>query len=155
MAKSLTNINESLNRIDVSSLVKYSEKIKGIGGLSKMQASAYMQDFICAIDITGLMLTNALRLDIDAKSVLSSAESIAYLDKAAGYLKDKSIKETDNSKKMYVNIDPDVLAARDVKAKTEALVALLKNKLQVFRCAHDDAKKIGYADQHITDFEGF
>ena len=155
MAKSLIGINESLSKVDITCLVKYSSKIRDIGGLSKMQASNYMQDFIQAIDLTNIMLMSAVKLDLDAKSALSSAEAIAYLDLAEEYLKSKDIKPTDNSKKMYMQIDPEVLKARDTKAKTEALVVFLKNKLQIFRYCHDDVKKIGYADQQMTGFEGY
>ena len=114
-----------------------------------------MRDFINAIDITNLMLMNIIKLDADAKSALQTAESVAYLDKASEYLIEKNIKASDGSKKMYVNIDEDVLKAKETKAKTEALVAFLKNKLQIFRFCHDDVKKIGYADQQMTGFEGF
>ena len=155
MTKSVTAIGVSLKSIDVTSLVKYTNKIKEIGGLSKIQASSFMQDFINAIDITNVMLMSAIRLDLDAKSALSTAEAIAYLDKASDYLKTKGIKETADARKMYVNIDSDVLLAKDMKARTEAIVVFLKNKLQVFRYCHDDVKKIGYADQGMTGFEGY
>jgi len=155
MAKDVTTINESLKSIDVTQLVKYTNKIRDIGSLSKMQASLYMQDFISAIDVTNVMLTTAIRLDLDAKSALSTAEAIAYLDRAPDYLKEKKIKDTSDAKKMYVNIDEDVMSAKDTKARTEAIVVFLKNKLQVFRYCHDDVKKIGYADQGMTGFEGY
>jgi len=155
MAKDLISINDSLRKIDITCLVRYSNKIRDIGSLSKMQASTYMQDFISAIDMTNLMLMNAIKLDLDAKSILSTTESIAYLDRASDYLKSKEIRDSDSAKKMYVNIDPDVVSAKDTKARTEALVAFLKNKLQVFRFCHDDVKKIGYADQQMTNFEGY
>lgn len=150
-----TKINNSLKRIDITCLVKYNAKIRDIGSLSKIEASTYMRDFINAIDITNLMLMNAIKLDLDAKAALQTTEAIAYLDRARDYLKEKGIRESDGSKRMYVDIDEDVLKAKETKAKTEALVTFLKNKLQVFRYCHDDVKKIGYADQQMTNFEGY
>ena len=155
MANEIVSINESLKKIDITALVKYTNKIKDIGSLSKMEASTYMRDFINAIDMTNLMLMNAINLDTNAKSELNTAEAIAYLDRAADYLKSKDIKVSDGSKKMYVDIDVDVIKAKDTKARTEALVVFLKNKLQIFRYCHDDVKKIGYADQQMTGFEGY
>lgn len=151
----LSVLNESLKKIDVSLLVKYTKKIKDIGSLSKMQAPLYMQEFIQAIDVVNVMLTSAIKLDIDAKTALNSAESIAYLDKASDFLKEKNIKESDSARKMYVDIDENVLSAKDFKARTEAVVVFLKNQLQIFRMSHDDCKKIGYGDQAATDYTGF
>jgi hypothetical protein len=155
MAKNIVDISNSLKRIDITCLVKYNSKIKDIGNLSKMEASHYMRDFIDAMDITNLMLMNAMKLDIDAKTALDTAEAIAYLDKATPFLKERGTKESDGSRRMYVDIDEDVIKAKETKAKTEALVSFLKNKLQIFRYCHDDVKKIGYADQQMTGFEGF
>ena len=51
-------------------------------------------------------------------------------------------------------ISETVLAAKDKKAQTEALVSLMKNKLSILRQAHDDLKKILYGDQNMTGYEG-
>lgn len=155
MASDVATINKSLSSIDISGLLKYTNKIKDIGSLSKTQASFYMQDFIQAIDMTNTMLMICIRLDLDAQSLLKTAEAIAYLENAPEYLQKKGLKESDGSRKMYIDIDPNVLEAKSLKARTEATVAFLKNKLSIFSKCHDDVKKIGYADQRMTNFEGF
>ena len=114
-----------------------------------------MRDFISAMDITNSMLSSAMKLDLDAESALKDSEAIAWLDMAPEYLKSKGVKDSNDARKRYVDLDPDVKKAREVKAKTEAIVSFLKNKLQIFRCAHDDVKKIGYGDQQFTANEGF
>jgi hypothetical protein len=119
-----------------------------------MMAGVCLQDLIIGQDIAGQLLARAIQADIKAKARLEEAESIAYLDRASDYLKERSIKDTSEARKMYIPIDPEVKRAQDEKAKTEALVMLLKNKLSVLRMSHDDLKKITYGDQHMTGYEG-
>ena len=140
--------------LDISELAKYLEKVKDIASINKMMGAVYLRDFIQGQDVAGLMLSRAVQADIRAKAKLDHAEAIAYLEKASEYLKNNNIKDTSEARKMYISIDPDVLSAQDHKAKTEALVTLLKNKLNVLRQSHDDVKKIIYGDQKLTDYEG-
>ena len=154
MSDELTVIKNKLQKVDITPLIGFSKKTNEIGTMTKMMAPIYLQDFIKAVDVTGEMLAVAIQCDIKADSALKTAESIAYLDKAADYLSNKCMKDTNESRKMYVNIDADVIDSKDVKAKTAALVALLKNKLQTYRLAHDDCKKIAYGDQQYTGYEG-
>ena len=104
--------------------------------------------------MAGNLLAKAIQADVRAKAQLEQAESIAYLDNAREYLKEREIKDSSEARKRYVDVDPDVVLAKDNKAKTEALVALLKSKLSVLRQSHDDLKKILYGDQHMTGYEG-
>lgn len=151
----LTVIEEKLQKIDVTKIVHYGNKIKHIGTLNKMMAGPYLQDFIIACDLVNSMLSNVVRCDIEAKAQLEQAESIAYLDRALDYLKAKGIKDTAESRKKYIDIDPDVIKAKDIKAKTEAMVVFLKNKLRSFQDAHNAVKKIAYGDQQFSGEEGF
>ena len=153
--KALTAVEQNLQKIDVTKLVEYTRKIRDIGSLNKMMAPSYLRDFIIAYDICGSMLAMAVRYDLDATTELETAKAIAYLDKAGDYLKDKGIKESSAARERYVFVDPDVIASSNTKAKTTALVVLLKNKLQDFRMAHDDVKKMVYSDEYQTNNEGF
>jgi hypothetical protein len=101
------------------------------------------------------MLSNVIKAEIKADAFLETARAIAYLDRAGDYLKNRGIKDTSEARKQYVEIDDDVHAAIDLKAKATAMVTFLKNKLQTFRCAHDDIKKMVYADSYKTPNEGF
>ncbi|MEM4726060.1 MAG: hypothetical protein QXG63_03900 [Nitrososphaerales archaeon] len=144
----------SLTSLDVTELATYLDKVKDIASINKMMGAVYLRDFIQGQDIAGALLAKAVQADIKAKARLEQAEAIAYLDRASDYLREKNIKDSSEARKRYVDIDPDVIAAKDEKAKTEALVALLKNKLSILRQSHDDLKKILYGDQHMTPYEG-
>lgn len=150
----LVAVESRLSTIDVTKLAEYSKKIRDIGSLNKMMAPLYMRDFILAYDVANSMLTQAIRCDLEANTALDTARSIAYLDKAGDYLKTRSIKDSSEARKQYIDIDEEVIRASNIRAKTQALVSFLKNKMQEFRLAHDDVKKIAYGDQYLTPDEG-
>lgn len=139
---------------DATLLASYLEKVKEIASVNKMMGAVYLKDFIQGQDVAGGMLARAIQTDIKTKAKLEQAEAIAYLDNAADYLEKKGIKDTSEARKRYVDLDPEVVEAKETKAKTEAMVVLLKNKLSILRQAHDDLKKIVYGDSHQTPFEG-
>lgn len=144
-----------LQSIDVTKLAHYTEKIKDVGGLNKMLAPQYLRDFIMAMDMTSSMLSKAVQVNLKAKADLDKFKAIAYLDKATDYCKEKDIKISNGVREMYVDLDEDVVSAKDRFAASEAMVSFLKNKYQAFRCAHDDVKKISFNEVQGTGFEGF
>lgn len=140
--------------IDVTQLAIYLNKVKDIASINKMMGATYLRDFIEGQDVAGQLLAKAVQADIKAKARLEQAEAIAYLDYASDYLKSKGIKDSSEARKRYVDIDDNVIAAKENKAKTEALVSLMKNKLSILRQSHDDLKKILYGDNSGTQWEG-
>jgi hypothetical protein len=144
-----------LQSLDVTKLVFYTEKIKEIGELNKMMAPQYLRDFINAMDLTSSMLSKATKANLDAKSTLEKMKAIAYLDKAEDYCKEKNIKMSNGIREAYVDLDEDVIKAKEQFNASEAMCVFLKNKYQAFRCAHDDVKKISFNDTQGTGFEGF
>ena len=146
--------DKSLTSIDVTALATYLDKVKEIASVSKLMGAVYLRDFIIGQDVAGALLAKAVQADIRAKSALEQAEAIAYLDNASEYLQQRSIKDSSEARKRYVDVDPGVIVAKDNKAKTEALVSLMKNKLSILRQSHDDLKKILYGDNHMTGYEG-
>jgi len=154
MADQLNAVDKADKMVDVTKLVKYTRKIADIGSLQKMMAPMYLKDFIEAIDISSSMLAAATKMDHQADAAVKRAEAIAFLDRAGDYLKSKGIKDSAEARKKYIDIDPDVITAKDEKARTAALVVFLKHKVQEFRLAHDDVKKITYGDQQLTNWEG-
>jgi hypothetical protein len=149
----MSEINQFAS-VDITQLAIYLEKIKDISSLNKMMGAAYLRDFIQGQDVAGALLAKAIQADIKAKSRLDQAEAIAYLDRATEYLKDRNIKDSSEARKRYIDIDEEVMTAKDNKAKTEALVSLLKNKLSILRQSHDDLKKILYGDSNMSQWEG-
>lgn len=146
---------KELQSIDVTSLLAYTEKIKDISNMNKMLAPNYLRDFIMALDLTSTMLSKAVKINLTSKASLDKYKAIAYLDKAPDYCNDKGIKLSNGVREMYVDLDDDVIKAKDTYAATEAMVLFLKNKYQAFRCAHDDVKKISFNEVQGTAFEGF
>lgn len=146
--------NKPVPSIDVTQLAVYLGKVKELASINKMMGATYLRDFIEGQDIAGALLAKAIREDARAKAKLEQAEAVAYLDNAADYLASKGIKDSSEARKRYVDVDENVVAAKDKKAQTEALVSLMKNKLSVLRQAHDDLKKILYGDTHMTGYEG-
>jgi hypothetical protein len=144
----------NLQTVDITALATYLEKVKEIASVSKIMGAVYLRDFIIGQDIAGQLVAKSIQADLKAKAKVDQAKSIAYLDRAADYLKERSIKDTSEARKMYIDLDPDVQIALDNKAKTEALVALMKNKLSVLRQAHDSLKKVIYGDHSGTQWEG-
>lgn len=141
-----TDIESQLNSgIDISALKQYNQKVKELHKCtSPMQAPLFIRDFIVAYDITNALLMRVTRLHNEAEANVKTAEAIAYLDKAKDALNERSIKDSAESRKRYIPLDPDVMRANEVKAKTEALMIFLKNKLVEYKSCHDSAKKMAY-----------
>ena len=148
-------MSNELQNLDVTKLVEYTRKINDIANLNKMLAGNYLRDFIIALDITASMLSKATKANLEAKASLDRTEAIAFLDKAGDYLQTKGISASAEARKKYIDIDPDVIEAKNKYAASEAMCVFLKAKLQTFRCAHDDVKKISYGDTQQTNYEGF
>lgn len=145
---------KSVVTVDVTQLAVYLGKVKEMASINKMMGATYLRDFIEGQDLAGQLVAKAIQADMRAKAKLEQAEAIAYLDHATDWLKSKGIKESSEARKQYIDIDEDVLAAKDKKAQTEALVSLMKNKLSVLRQAHDSLKKVLYGDSGGTSWEG-
>ena len=147
-------MSELTQKVDVTRLLHYVNKIEELSSINKMMAPRYLQDYIVGQDVAANLLAKAIQQDSRAKAKLDYVESIAYLEKARDYLEKHGIKDTSEARKQYINVDPDVVIAKDVKASTEALVTLIRSRQSQLRQAHDDLKKIVYGDQNMTPYEG-
>lgn len=146
---------KELQTVDVTKLVEYTKLISDIGSINKMMTHQYLRDFINAMDLTSSMLSKAVKANLQSKAQLDKSKAIAYLDRAGDYCDKKGIKLSNGVREMYVDLDDDVILAKDKYAASEAMVTFLKNKYQAFRCAHDDVKKIAFNEVQGTAFEGF
>lgn len=152
----ISKLDNDLKSLDMTAILKYTRQLEEIsGGLTSLSAPSYLRDFIIAFDVTNTMLSKAIYFHGQAEAALKTAQSIAFLDNAHEYLQERSIKDSAEARKQYIAVDPDVQKAEQVKARAEAMVSLLKNKLQAFRLAHDDIKKMAYtSDATNSGFEG-
>lgn len=147
-------MSDLTEKVDITRLAYYVNKISELASVNKLMTPVYLQDMIMGQDVAANLLAKAIQADSRAKARLDYVESIAYLEKAHTYLDQHSIKDTSEARKQYVNIDPEVVAAKDTRSGTEALVVLIKARLGELRQCHDDLKKIVYGDQNLTPFEG-
>lgn len=147
-------MSDLTEKVDVTRLAYYVNKIQELSSVTKMMAPVYLKDYIMGQDVAANLLAKAMAADSRAKAHLDYVESIAYLEKAREYLELHSIKDTSEARKQYVCINEDVRKAKDDKARTEAMVVLLKSRLSELRQCHDDLKKIAYGDQNLTPYEG-
>lgn len=143
-----------LQSVDVTALAQYLDKVGQISTVSKVMGPTLLRDLIEGQDVAGALLARAIREEGKAKARLDYVRAIAYLERAAEYLKEHGIKDTSEARKMYGDVDPDVMKALDYRSMTEAMVVLLKNKLSIIRQAHDDLKKIIYGDNNGTNWDG-
>lgn len=148
-------MSNELQSLDITRLIDYTRKIDDIANMNKMLASNYLRDFIVAMDLTSSMLAKATKANLDAKSTLDRTKAIAYLEKSEDYCKQKDIKMSNGVREAYVDLDEDVIKAKEIYGASEAMCVFLKNKYQSFRCAHDTTKKLAYGDSQSTNFEGF
>jgi hypothetical protein len=150
----MSDLVEKVDKVDITRLATYVNKVQELASINRILAPAYLRDMIVGQDVAANLLAKAIQADSKAKARLDYAESIAYLEKAREYLGRNDIKDTSEARKQYINIDPDVVAAKDVKASTEALVVLIKSRLNELRQCHDDLKKIIYDKTADTQWEG-
>jgi hypothetical protein len=150
----LVRVQEAVDAIDLTKIAEYTRKLKDIGsGFNKMMAPVYLRDFVIAFDVSSVMLARAIQADLQTKSELETAEAIAFLDRAPDYFKAKGEKPTVESRKAYVALDPDVIQAKELQAKTTALVSLLRNKVIEFREAISAIKTL-QSDGYLSPHEG-
>jgi hypothetical protein len=149
-------LEQNLKSLDLTKILKYQEKLEGLTqGANTMNAPMYLRDFILAYDETNNLLAKATRYLGQAEAALKTAESIAYFDAAPEYLKEKKVKDSSEARKKYVPLDPAVQKAENVKAFAESITQFLRNKMMEFRMAHDDVKKMAYAnDNNNSPYEG-
>jgi len=65
-------MTNEIDRIDVTRLAEYTNKIQEIDGINKMLAPSYLRDFINAMDITSSMLSKAIKINLENQSRLKT-----------------------------------------------------------------------------------
>jgi hypothetical protein len=154
VAQDLINIVHTLDAIDIQRVAVYTRKLADIAdSFNKMLAPMYARDFIIAYDVSSTMLAKALQAELQAKSAVEEAEAIAFLDKAPDFFKERDEKATVEAKKAYVALDPDVKAAKEVYARSVAIVCLMKSKVIEFREAISLVKAL-QSDGYLSKYEG-
>lgn len=147
-----TKIAALVGRLDairqgVGQLARFDKKVREIATMSPAKAGLYMQDFLEAQDLAGTFLSQAVRYELEAKKLVDEAEAIAFIDKAAAYLLSNKVRDSAEARKKYIPLDAGVQKAQDTHARATAQAVLLKNKLNLYRQAKDDVKKLVYGQE--------
>src|SRR5579884_3219440 len=106
-------MSDLTEKVDITRLAQYVNKIKELSSINKMMAPVYLQDYIMGQDVAAHLLAKAMQEDSRAKAKVEEAEAIAYLDRAKEYLESRGIKDTSEARKQYVCVDKDVLSAKE------------------------------------------
>lgn len=155
MTTSIEPVKKELRSVDLDRLIQYDNKLHVLEkAFSKMMASVYLKEFIMAIDTVNDMQAKASQAYALADRYLKYVEAKAYFERAPDFLTNNGVKDSVESRKRYVDLDPEVMEALEIRAKTEAIVKFLYNKMQQYRMCHDDIKKVVYGDQFMTQYEG-
>ena len=145
-------VTQSLDSIDLQLVAQYAKKLSDVGNaFNKIMAPTFIRDFIIGYDIISVQLAKAIETEIKAKSMLETTEAIAYLDGAPEFFKLRDEKPTVESRKAYVAMDQDVIRAKELYARSVAMVSLLKSKAIEFKAAIDctrDLARDGYMTPH-------
>lgn len=145
-------VTQSLDSIDLQLVAQYAKKLSDVGNaFNKIMAPTFIRDFIIGYDIISVQLAKAIETEIKAKSMLETTEAIAYLDGAPEFFKTRDEKPTVESRKAYVAMDQDVIRAKELYARSVAMVSLLKSKAIEFKAAIDctrDLARDGYMTPH-------
>lgn len=128
--------------IEMNILLKYEGLVENLVGINNMNAAFYMREFLKAQEVANSFYCRIMMDHEGARDRSRKAAAVAYLDTAQEWLKARDRKTTDEACKQYVNIDPLYLSAREEESCLKALAEFLKNKMDKFQSAHDDAKKI-------------
>ena len=148
----LIQLSAELEKINLDKLYNFTNKINEIPSVTKYNASVLMRDFILAQDLSSELLSKAIVLEARAKTLVGTVEAIALLDKSEEYFKQKNQKPTQDLRAAYVDLDQDVIDAKDLFAKATALAHFLKNKIYEFKSAFEAVKHIS-RDYQVTPNE--
>lgn len=128
--------------IDMTDILKFQELVDDISKVNSTSGPYFMQELLKAKDMAGIYYSRVVLEYEKAKDESKKKASIAYLEKAQEYLTKQGRKVTEEACKRFVEVDEDYIKARSSEHYYKALAEFMKQKLDYFSSAHDDAKKI-------------
>jgi hypothetical protein len=149
----------------LKSLAEEADKIKD-GGLKSIEpfqpcfsvenctpnnATLMVSQSISGWDRASFFHSLAISLKGRTKTFKEQMESIAYLDLSADILVAKGIKDSSEARKRVVDQQEDVVAAKDLFSRAEALEVYFNDKMWQFKMAYDACKKVGMNDPSVGD----
>lgn len=126
--------------IDMTEVYQYEALLGEIVRVNTMNGPLYLQETLRGKDAISNFVSK-LTFDYEqARNRTKQACAIAYLEKSEDYIKAKGLKSTDETKKQYVQIDPEYMKAKNEEDMLNALLILMENKMGTMQSAHDDVR---------------
>jgi len=128
--------------LDMTEIYKYEHMIEDIAIVNSMNGPLYMKEFLKAKELVSSVFSK-LVLDYErAKNETKKQYALAYLERSREYITAKGLKDTDETKKQYVSIDPGYQKAKEEEDQLRAMSTLIGNKVDKFQNAYEATKKI-------------
>lgn len=128
--------------MEMTDIYKWESMIEEMTGVNSMNGPFYMREFLKAKDVCSSYYCRLMYDFEQAKNRTKMEIALSYLERSREYIRKNELKDTDETKKQYVQIDTQYNKAKDVEDMLKALVTLMGNKVDKFQSAHDDVKKI-------------
>lgn len=128
--------------IDMTSIYQWEQMVEDIAIVNSMNGPHYIKEFLKAKELTSSIYAKLILDHERAKNETKKQYALAYLERSHEYIKARGLKDTDETKKQYVQIDHAYMAAKDEEDKLRALVTLIGNKVDKFQNAYEASKKI-------------
>jgi len=126
---------------------EYYGKVLEIATFNTKFAGVYLQAFIVGYSFASNLYSQAIRCEIDAKTLLDQSEAISFLDKADDYFTSTGKKSTDTAKKQFVEMDAEVIAAKNLAARAASYVKFLQGKMQTYSSCEHAIKKLAWGQE--------
>ena len=134
-------------QVDLTKVLKYDAQLLDLTSVDVVSGPMFMRDFNIAYDKMAQIVSNITKMYEDAVENRKHEESKAILERAPEYF---AKNDTMNGKlgdsaalrKTYVHLDEKYMKAKERENALKALLLYLDKKLDSFKMAHDDAKKI-------------
>ena len=134
-------------QLDLTQVKKYENLQKDLISIDVVSGPMYMRDFNAAYELVARMVARIEREYEQAILRRKQEEAKAKLERAPKYFADHpefmgNLKDSFSLRESYADVDPLHLEAKEAEIALQALLAYLKCKMDFFRSAHDDSRKI-------------
>lgn len=128
--------------LEMSTLKDYEAKLSALTSITHHNGPLYMQHFLEAFSLAASFSAKITHELEKAKDASKRARAVAHLRTAHEWLAANGKKVTESACEQYVEMDHDYAQARELEAYLKALSEYLEKKVELFKAAHDDVKKI-------------
>jgi hypothetical protein len=128
--------------IEMGQIYRYEVMVDDLALINSMNGPLYMKEFLKAKELASSYYSKLILDYEQAKNETKRQYALSYLERSQVYIADKKLKDTDETKKQYVCIDPQYTVAKDKEDMFKALVTLVGNKVDKFQNAYEASKKI-------------